>query len=131
MRCSSGIRVNWTSMRGVEYRGAKSVDFLARGMSPFSLYTSHIQQMPDSYQKDKRNFWRAVLEVKEVSRYLSIILAGTFKLSWPGPAYWNPSSNATENAIPPLHYCSLPRNIDLIVFQQERTIYFIWKFGNW
>lgn len=24
MRCSSGIRVNWTSMRGVEYRGAKS-----------------------------------------------------------------------------------------------------------
>ena len=65
-----------------------------RVLSDFTFPTP--SKLPDLFQTVKRNLSEYSLRVREVSRYLSIILAGNSQLSWPGPAYWNPSSSSTE-----------------------------------
>lgn len=133
--CSLGIGVTWACMKGVGNREVKPYrgESQARRKGPFSiLYLPHPANcLIHTYQTVKRNLLQCSSGVREVSRHLSIILAGNFQLSWPGSAYWNPSSNAMEKVqFPPALLLITKKNDGLIIFQQEREIYFIWKFGN-
>lgn len=100
-----------------------------RVLSYFTFPTS--SKLSDPYQTVKRNLLQCSLGVREVSRHLSIILAGNFQRSLPGLL------TGTLRPVP-RRKCNSPsavllitkKNDGLIVFQQERMIYFIWKFGN-
>lgn len=97
--------LGWNGPAGKEWStGEQSQMGWLPGQRDESLLTlsSHIQQNARFTPNRQEKFLESSLEVKEVSRYLSTILAGTFQLSWPSPAYWNPSSNAAEKMQFPL-----------------------------
>lgn len=98
--------LGWTGPAWEEWSTGEQSQMWFPGQRDESLLTLYLPQPSRNawfIPKEPREiFGESGLEVKEVSRYLSIILAGTFQLSWPGPACWNHTSNATEKMQFPL-----------------------------
>lgn len=96
---------------GVQGNKARWGDFLARGMSPFLLYLPHPAKCPIHAKQTREIFGEQFrsergfqIPFHHFGRYLPAFLAK--------PCLLEPFIQCRrENAIPPLHYCSLPRKM--------------------